>query len=365
MTRVSDVVDVLEQFAPIAYQESYDNAGLIIGKLDTEISGALICLDVTEEVLEEAIERGANMIISHHPVIFSGIKKFNGANYIQRIVEKAIKYDLIIYSSHTNADSVLGGVNFKLAEILNLNNVSVLSPMKSDFIKLVTFIPVANFAEVSKAIFDAGAGKIGNYDSCGFSTEGQGTFKAGENTNPFIGKIGELHFETEKRFETIFPKYLQNKVVKALLNSHPYEEVAYDLYELQNQNYTVGLGVVGELSEPLSYAEFVELIKLKLDIKSIKCTDFLDKKVSRVAVCGGSGASLLDNAIKSGADIFITGDFKYHQYFDADGKIVVADVGHYESEKHVKDIFYNLLTEKLTNFAVYISRINTNPINII
>jgi len=365
MVRVADVVKVMETFAPISYQESYDNSGLIIGTNDTEVKGVLVCLDVTEDVLDEAIELGANMIISHHPIVFSGVKRFNGNGYVQRIVQKSIKNDLILYASHTNADSVLGGVNSKLAEIINLQDCKVLSPIKNDFFKLVTFIPTDHFSKVSNAVFDAGAGSIGNYDKCGFATDGQGSFRAGEDAKPFVGSKSELHFENETRFETVFPKYLKGAVINSLLNSHPYEEVAYDLYELHNYNYKVGLGIVGDLKEPMTYSEFIEFVKDKLHISAIKCTKFLDKKINRVAVCGGSGAFLLNDAIGSGADIFISGDFKYHQFFDADNRIVIADVGHYESEKHVKSVFYELLTKKITNFAVYISRINTNPINII
>ncbi|MCT4639628.1 MAG: Nif3-like dinuclear metal center hexameric protein [Bacteroidales bacterium] len=363
--KVSDVVSVIESVAPLSYQESYDNSGLLIGQYNNSVNGALICLDVTEEVVDEAISLGVNMIVSHHPVVFSGIKRFNNSNYTERIVIKAIKNDINIYAAHTNLDSVKGGINSVLADIIGLKSQQVLQPVNNDLYKLVVFIPEKHLENVSSKIFEAGAGNIGNYDCCGFSADGQGTFRGNEDANPFVGSVGELHKEKEVRFETIFPKHKKSSVVKAMLKAHPYEEVAYDIYALTQENSSVGLGIVGNIEKPMSEIDFLKNLKSRLGLDVIKHTKLFDKPIERVAVCGGSGSFLLNNAIRSKADIFISGDFKYHQFFDAEESIIIADIGHYESEKHAKSIFYELLTKKMTKFATYLSEVNTNPINYI
>ncbi len=363
--KVSDVVSVIESVAPLSYQESYDNSGLIIGQYNNNVSGVLICLDVTEEVVEEAIRLGVNMIVSHHPVVFSGLKRFNNSNYTERIVIRAIKHDINIYAAHTNLDSVEGGINSVLADIIGLRNQQVLQQVNNDLYKLVVFVPEGHLEDVSSNIFEAGAGNIGNYDCCGFSVDGYGTFRGNEDSNPFVGNVGKLHKEKEMRFETIFPKHKKSSVVKAMLKAHPYEEVAYDIYNLNKENSNVGLGVVGDLKEPVSEVEFLKDLKNKLGLEVIKHTKLFDKPIERVALCGGSGSFLLNNAIRSKADVFISGDFKYHQFFDAEESIIIADIGHYESEKHAKNIFYELLTKKMTKFATYLSEVNTNPINYI
>ncbi|TKG96070.1 Nif3-like dinuclear metal center hexameric protein [Puteibacter caeruleilacunae] len=361
--KIKDICNHLEQIAPIAYQESYDNAGLIIGNPSQLIDSALICLDVTEEVVDEAIAKGAGLIVAHHPLVFGGLKKITGKNFIERCVIKAIKHDIGIYAAHTNLDSVQGGVNSKICEKLNLINCKVLSPINGHLKKLVTFIPLTHIEEVQKAVFAAGAGNIGNYDCCGYSTNGKGTFRGGEDTNPFVGEKGEVHQEEEVRFETIFPKHIQGKVIQALLKAHPYEEVAYDIYALDNQFEQVGIGMIGELSNPEDELTFLKEVKDKFTCEVIKYTELNNKPVKKVAVCGGSGSFLLRNAISAGADIFITGDFKYHQYFDAEGKIVIADIGHYESEQFTKEVFYEILMKKFPKFALHLSGVKTNPVN--
>jgi len=362
MLKIKDIVSYFESVAPAALQESYDNAGLIVGNPDIEISSALLTIDVTEEVVEEAVERQCGLIIAHHPIIFSGLKRLTGKNNVERTVLKAIQNNVAIYAAHTNLDAVTGGVNTKICAKLGLKNCRVLQPVSGQLKKLVTFIPVENAEKVRTAVFEAGAGHIGNYDYCGYNLEGTGSFRGGENTNPYIGEKGHVHYEKEIRFETIFPGWLQGKIVQALISAHPYEEVAYDIYPLDNKYEKAGIGMVGELETPVSENDFLHLLKKTFGTGCIKHTALLNRKVSKVAVCGGSGSFLLSHAIAAGADFFVTADYKYHQFFDAEKKIVIADVGHYESEQFTKELFYELLTKKFPKFAVRFSEVKTNPV---
>jgi len=362
MPVLKDITNFLESFAPLGLQESYDNAGLITGDVNAEITTVLITLDVTEKVVEEAVQKKAQLIVSHHPVVFSGLKKLTGKNYVERTLIKAIKNDIAIYTAHTNLDSVEGGVNHKICEKLGLQNCKILQPAGEQLKKLVTFIPVEQSNQVREAVFNAGAGNIGNYDSCGFTAEGFGSFRGNEESNPFVGKKGEIHTEKEVRFETIFPGYLQGKVVDALLKAHPYEEVAYDIYPLDNKFDKVGMGMIGTLINSVSETEFLQKLKTTFNTGVIKHTALKDKPVNKVAVCGGSGSFLLNAAIAAGADFFVSGDFKYHQFFDAENKIVIADIGHFESEQFTKELFYELLTKKFPKFAVHLSEVGTNPV---
>ena len=359
---IKDITDFIENLAPVQLQETYDNAGLIIGDKNTEINQILVCLDVTENIVDEAIEKKCQLIISHHPLIFKGIKKINGNNSIEKIIIKAIKNNIAIYAVHTNLDNVINGVNSVLAEKLGLKNQRSLQPKKDIFRKLVFFCPVIHADRVRKAIFEAGAGKIGNYDSCSFNTEGEGSFKAMENANPFVGEPGKLHFEKEIRIETIYPFYLESKIIEALLQSHPYEEVAYDIYKLENYFSQIGSGIIGEIDET-DELNFLSQIKRISNCKCIRHSDLLDKKIKKVAICGGSGSFLIKDAIAAKADIFISGDIKYHDFFEAENKILIADIGHYESEQFTKDLLYTFITKKFPNFAVLISENNTNPIH--
>lgn len=361
--RIKEIVSSIEQFAPVSYQESYDNSGLIVGEYNKEVSGVLICLDVIETVVEEAISKGANLIIAHHPIVFKGLKRFNGNNYVERTLMLAIKNDIAIYAAHTNIDSVRGGVSERICDLIGLKNKKILSPVKDDLKKLVSFVPAEYADKVKEALFSVGAGSIGNYDSCSFSAEGTGSFKAGENTNPFVGEKGKIHFENEHRIETIFPKHLKGKVIGALLDSHPYEEVAYDIYPIENSNFDAGFGMIGDLEISENSVDFLKRIKKIFRSGCVRHTKIIKKELKKVAVCGGSGSFLLQKALSAKADIFITGDFKYHEFFDAEGKIIIADIGHYESEQFTRDIFYEIVTKKFPNFAVHISEINSNPIN--
>ncbi len=361
--KVKDIANYFEELAPLSYQESYDNAGLIVGNYNTELNGVLISLDVTEDVVDEAVEKGCNLIVAHHPVIFAGLKKLTGRNYVERTVIKAIKNDISIYAAHTNLDSVFGGVNSKICEKIGLQDCRVLSPMKDELMKLVCYIPVSSTEIVRKALFEAGAGHIGNYDQCSYSGVGHGSFRAGEGTKPFIGEKGKLHIEEESRLETVFPRAKQSTIIRALKNAHPYEEVAYDIYRLENKYAFAGIGMIGKLENPLDEKEFLQLLKNKFETGLIKHTNLLGRKVSKVAVCGGTGSFLLRKAISAGADFFVSADFKYHEYFDAENKIVIADIGHYESEQYTKEVFYELLTKKFPKFATCLSEVKTNPVS--
>jgi len=365
MLKLSQITDVIEKFAPLPLQESYDNAGLIIGNKNMDINAALICLDSTEEVLDEAIANGSNLIIAHHPIIFTGIKKLNGKNYVERVIIKAIKNDIAIYAAHTNLDNVQQGVNAKICEKLGLIETKILSPIKNNLKKLVTYSPTKDAENIRQALFTAGAGVIGNYGECSFNSPGFGTFKAGDSTNPHVGKIGEQHTEEEVRIETIFPAHLLSNIIKSLTEAHPYEEVAFDIFPIENINPTIGSGMIGKLKTPTNEMTFLNSLKSIMNTKAIRHTKPLDKKIETIAVCGGAGSFLLKEAINQNADIFITGDFKYHEFFDAEDKIVIADIGHYESEQFTKEIFYDLLMTNFPNFAARISNVITNPINYI
>lgn len=361
--KLKEIVSYIESIAPLAYQEDYDNAGLIVGNPEMELSGVLITVDVTEEIVEEAIQKNTNLILAHHPIIFSGLKKLNGKNYIERIVISAIKNNIAIYAAHTNLDRIWGGVSSLMAAKLKLKNQKMLDTVSDQLLKLVYFVPTDHAEETRKAVFEAGAGHIGNYDQCSYNTTGQGSFRAGKGANPFVGDLGKTHFEPEVRVETIFPKYLKNKIVSALLKSHPYEEVAFDVYPLANNFARVGYGIVGDLENKEDELVFLNQIKEIFSAQCVRYTKLLDKPIKRVAVCGGSGSFLLTNAIRENADIFISGDFKYHQFFDANGQILIADIGHFESEQITKELFYELLIKKFPKFAVRLTEINSNPIN--
>ena len=359
---IKQVTNFLESYAPLQYQESYDNCGLIVGDAKLEVKGALITLDCTEAIIDEAIATGCNLVIAHHPIVFGGLKKLNGSNYIERTVIKAIKNDIAIYAIHTNLDNVHNGVSAKIAEQLGLENCKILAP-KSDLLRqLVVYCPLDNAEELKSALYEVGAGTVGDYDQCSFSSVGKGTFRANENCNPFVGEIGEQHTEDEERIEVIYPKFKERAVLNAMNIAHPYEEVAHQIYVLENKHQLVGSGIVGELNEAVDVEVFLKSLKMNMQTDCVRYTPLVKRKIKTVAVCGGSGSFLLKNAIAAKADIFITADFKYHEFFDAENKIVIADIGHYESEQFTKDLIYDLLVKNFTKFAVRLSKVNTNPI---
>lgn len=362
-TTLNDVAGYFETLAPAALQESYDNSGIQVGDPDQEITSALVTIDVTEAVVDEAIACGANLIVSHHPVIFGNLKRITVATSTERILRKAIIHRIAILSVHTNLDNIATGVNAKIARKLGLKDTKVLRPLKGILRKLVVFVPVSHLENVRNAVFNAGAGHIGNYDQCSFSSPGKGTFRGDEGTHPFAGEPGKLHTEEEIRMETIYPAYLESKVIVALIREHPYEEVAFDIYPVENSYMQAGAGLVGNLEKPLPERAFLEFLKETFHSPIIRHSPLLNKQVSRVALCGGAGTFLTGEAIAAGADFFISGDMKYHQFFDAAGKIVLADIGHFESEQFTRELFYELLTKKFPTFGVRFSETVTSPVS--
>lgn len=361
--KLKEISTFLEGIAPLSYQEDYDNSGLIVGHHDMEINGALISLDCTESVVDEAIELGFNLIISHHPIVFKGLKKFNGSNYVERVVMKAIKNDIAIYAIHTNLDHVSNGVNKRICDKLGIKNPKILSPKTGILKQLITYCPHEHAEKIRKAMFEAGAGSIGNYSECSFSLDGLGTFKANDGANPFIGEIGVRKHEAETRIELVYPANLESQILSSLHKAHPYEVVAYSTYALSNDHQEIGSGMIGDLDRDWDELEFLRFVKDKLNTKAIRYTNLRTKKIRKVAVCGGSGSFLLKNAIKQGADIFITADYKYHEFFDAESKIIIADVGHFESEQFTQELLLELIKEKFSNFALRLTLQKTNPIN--
>lgn len=371
---LGNIIGMLEALAPPSFQEQYDNSGLLTGNSEMQITGALISIDCTEAVIGEAIRKKCNLVISHHPLVFGGVKRLTGNDYVQRTIIKAIKNDIAVYALHTNLDNVYNGVNAGICGKLGLKNCRILAPKKGMLRKLYTFCPENKADEVRLALFNAGCGHIGNYDQCSFNTAGFGTFRALEGSDPYVGKKGKQHREKETRIETIFPAHLEKKVIGALLSSHPYEEVAYDIVPLENEHNRIGSGMIGELEKPAGEMAFLGKVKKTLKAGCVKYTPLLGRKIRKVAVCGGSGSFLLQNAIASGADIFISSDFKYHQFFDADGQIIIADIGHYESEQFTKELVADFINQKFSTFAppkdwglpvrlkIQISEINTNPV---
>jgi dinuclear metal center YbgI/SA1388 family protein len=360
---VKNIIAEIERYAPLAYQESYDNCGLLTGHKEQEVTGALLCLDCIEATIDEAIRKKCNLIIAHHPVIFGGLKKLNGTNYVERTVIKAIQNNIAIYACHTNLDNVKLGVNKKIADKLGLVNQHILLPKKGLLKKLVTFVPASHLEIVREGLFTAGAGNIGNYDKCSFILEGTGSFRGNENSEPFIGEKGKLSMENETRLELIFESVNELAILGALKQTHPYEEVAYDIYQLENNYQNIGSGMCGELENALPEIDFLNLLKTTFNVKTLKHTSLLNKPVKKVALCGGSGSFLLKTAINSKSDVYISSDFKYHEFFDAENKILVADIGHYETEQFTPEIFYEIISNKFPTFASYLTETNTNPVN--
>ncbi len=361
--QIKDILTEIEKFAPLALQESYDNAGVQCGDINQEARGVLLTLDVTEAVIDEAIEKGDNLIIAHHPLIFSGLKKITGKNTVEKCLIKAIKHDIVIYAAHTNLDNVMQGVNHKIANKLNLQNLSILSPIKQRLLKLYSYAPAAHVPNILNALYDAGAGAIGNYSECSFQQNGVGSFRAMENTKPFIGTTnGSREVVDEIKFEVLLPDYLQEKVTNSLKKTHPYEEVAFEIIRIENSNQSIGSGMIGQLTEPMGTKAFFEYLKMKMGLQTFKHTLIHKEKIQNIALCGGSGSFLLQNAIAAKADVFITADFKYHQFFDAENQIIITDIGHFESEQYTQEIFMEILDKKFRNFAIHLSKVDTNPV---
>jgi dinuclear metal center YbgI/SA1388 family protein len=359
---IHQIISVLETKAPPYLQEGYDNAGLITGNASWQCTGIICTLDATEEVILEAKANNCNLVVAHHPIVFGGLKKLNGNNYVEKTVIAAIKNDIAIYAIHTNLDNIITGVNATIANKLGLVNRSVLAPKTGLLSKLFVFVPANHAENVRAALFAAGAGNIGNYSEASFNADGFGTFKGNSQTNPFVGEKGKRHEEKEVKIEVLVPNWLQNNVVKAMLAAHPYEEVAYDIVPLANTNQEIGSGLIGQLPEPMDEAIFLNMLKTSFNLTAIKHTPLLGKQVKTVALCGGAGSFLINKAVAAGADFYITADVKYHEFFDANGKMVIADIGHWESEQFTTDLLLELLQDNFPTFALLKSKVRTNPV---
>ena len=360
--KIKEIISVLEEMAPLAYAEDFDNVGLLVGDQDAEATGILVCHDALENIIDEAITKNCNLVVCFHPILFSGLKKITGKNYVERAVIKAIKNDISIYAVHTALDNHQEGVNKIFSDSLGLINTKILIPKQNFIRKLVTFTIPENAEEVRNALFDAGAGNIGNYENCSFNSKGIGTYMGNEHSNPQIGERFEFVQGDEIKIEVTFEKHLENKILKALFKSHAYEEVAYEIYELQNQHQNIGLGMIGELKNPMSEKEFLFFVKEKMQCGGIRHSNFIGKEIKKVAVLGGAGSFAIKNAIQAGADAYLTADLKYHQFYEAENKLLLADIGHFESERYTKNYIVEYLRKKILNFAVILSEENSNPV---
>ncbi len=363
MIKLREILHAINSEIPFALQEDYDNSGLIIGDPESVVNKGLICVDITENVVKEAIIEKCNVIISHHPIIFKGLKSITGKNYVEKVIIEAIKNDISIISAHTNVDNYFYGVNRKLGETLGLKKLRILAPKTEILKKLVVFCPKDHSEKVRDAIFNAGAGRIGNYDCCSYNLEGKGSFRALDGANPFVGKVNNLHFEEEVRIETIFPDYIKHEIIKAMIKAHPYEEVAYDIYPLDNAFDRVGAGMIGFLEKPINPKKFLDIVKAKLNIPILKHSRIFTGNISSVAICGGSGSTLLNHAVSQNADAFITADIKYNMFFEAENKLLLVDAGHFETEQFTSEVLYDVVSKKITNFALQISKKQYNSVH--
>jgi dinuclear metal center YbgI/SA1388 family protein len=361
--KIKEVIQILEQWAPPLLQESYDNSGLLIGNTNDDCTGILISLDCLESIVDEAIEKKCNLIVSHHPIIFSGLKRITGKTYIERVVIKAIKHNIALYAIHTNLDNSFDGVNKKIAEQLGLQQLQVLQPKKQLLKKLFTYAPAHEVEKILQAIYKTGAGTLGNYGSCSFCINGTGSFMPLNNANPTVGALHELWKGEEVKMEVIFPAWVETQVLKALFSAHSYETVAYEIISLDNTHTEAGSGMIGILETPIEATHFFEKLKTIFKVPLIRHTQLLNKPIKKVALCGGAGSFLIKTAIAAGADVYISADIKYHEFFDADNQLVIADIGHYETEQYTIDLIADYLREKISTFAILKTSINTNSVN--
>ena len=366
---VQDVINHLHDLAPLNYAEDFDNVGLLVGDKNQTVSGVLVTLDTLEAVVDEAIENNCNLIVSFHPIIFKGLKKLTGKTYVERVVIKAIQYNIAIFSIHTALDNAFEGVNSIICDQLQLQNKKILIPQSGTLKKLQTYVPNENAEVLRTALFNAGAGNIGNYDACSFNLEGKGTYRGNEESNPTLGQKGELHTENETLISVVFAKHIESKVLKALFGAHPYEEVAYEITTLDNTNHYIGMGMIGELAQEMEELDCLQYIKERMNTACVRHSELRGKPVKKIAVLGGSGSFAIGAAKASGADLLVTADLKYHDFFSAENSILLADIGHYESEQFTKSFLVDYLSKKITNFAaalpagrVVLSKTNTNPV---
>ncbi|UFH35637.1 Nif3-like dinuclear metal center hexameric protein [Flavobacterium acetivorans] len=360
--KIKEILSVLEEMAPLAYAEDFDNVGLLVGDQNAEATGVLVCHDAIENVIDEAVAKKCNLVVCFHPILFSGLKKITGKNYVERAIIKAIKNDIAIYAVHTALDNHQDGVNKIFCDALGLTNTKILIPKQNFIRKLITYTISENAEKVRNALFDAGAGNIGNYEDCSFNSKGIGTYMGNQHSNPQLGERFEFVETEEIKIEVTFEKHLETKILKALFSHHAYEEVAYEIYDLQNQHQNIGLGMIGEFETPLNETDFLALVKNKMQADGIRHSAFIGKPIKKVAVLGGSGSYAIKNAIRAGADAFLTADLKYHQFYEAENQLLLADIGHFESERYTKNYIVDYLRKKILNFAIILSEENTNPV---
>ncbi|MBA0884791.1 Nif3-like dinuclear metal center hexameric protein [Flavobacterium undicola] len=360
--KIKEILSVLEEMAPLAFAEDFDNVGLLVGDQNADATGVLVCHDALENVIDEAIAKKCNLVVCFHPILFSGLKKITGKNYVERSIIKAIKNDIAIYAVHTALDNHQDGVNKIFCDALGLKKTKVLIPKPNFIRKLITYTIPENAEKLRNTLFDAGAGNIGNYEDCSFNSKGIGTYMGNEHSNPEIGERFEFVESEEIKIEVTFEKYLESKILKALFKNHVYEEVAYEIYELQNPHQNIGLGMIGEFENPMSEKDFLALVKDKMQADGIRHSTFLGKSIKKVAVLGGSGSFAIKNAIQADADAFLTADLKYHQFYEAENRLLLADIGHFESERYTKNYIVDFLRKKILNFAIILSEENTNPV---
>lgn len=359
---LNKIVTILEEMAPLAYAEDFDNVGLLTGHMQQELTGILVCHDALEEVIDEAIATNCNLVVCFHPILFSGLKKITGKNYVERAVIKAIKNDIAIYAVHTALDNHKNGVNKIMCDALGLTNTQILVAKENYIRKLVTYTIPENFNTLRNALFDAGAGSVGNYENCSFSSNGLGTYQGNDHSNPAVGNPGEFMEEAEIKLEVTFEKHLEGAILKALFSNHVYEEVAYEIYSLQNRHQNIGLGMIGQFSQAMDEASFLYLVKEKMQAGGIRHSAFTGREIKKVAVLGGSGSFAIKNAIAAGADAYLTADLKYHQFYEAEGKLLLADIGHYESERYTAGYMAGFLKDAGVTVPVILSKTDTNPV---
>ena len=360
---VGDLCGWLEQRAPLRFQEDYDNSGLLVGQRSWTVTGVLCCLDADEAVVHEAVARGCNVVLSHHPIVFKGLKRLTGATAVERTVALALKHNVALYAGHTNWDSIQGGVSFSLAQRLGLVAPRIMMPRGGELLNLVVYVPAEHASPVAEAAFGAGAGRIGAYDECHFSGSGTGTFRPLDGAQPFVGQIGVREVADEHRLEFVLPKHRKSAVQQAVWAAHPYEEVAHSWISLDNSWSEVGYGAVGNLPEPIRLGDFLAVCAAQLGAESVRySTSSLDRIVQRIAVCGGSGAEFAGAAAAAGADAYVTGDLKYHGFQDPPGGLVLVDVGHGESERPFIDDWAELIRSEFVTFAVLISETDNRPV---
>lgn len=359
---IKNITNYIEELAPLKYAEDFDNVGLLIGNYKTEVTGVLVTLDTLEETVEEAITKNCNLIVSFHPIIFGGLKKINGNNYVERVVLKAIQNNIAIYATHTALDNSKNGVSAKMCEVLGLINTTILIPKKGIIKKLTTYVPIDEASTLKSILFKAGAGSLGNYDSCSFDVRGNSSFRGNEDSNPTYGKKGALTKREETKISVVFESKNESAILKALKENHEYEEVAYEIVTTENVYQNIGMGMIGELETEMDEKDFLIYLKKTMQTDCVRHSALINKKIKKVAVLGGSGSFAISNAKKAGADAYISADFKYHEFFKAENSILLADIGHYESEQFTKNLLVDYLTKKFSNFAVILSEKSTNPI---